>query len=72
MHPKMSCTRRTPEASRRAVSSSGMGAWALVALKEQDAYLWGESSGFIGQGWWKHLRIASMYPGIDISQVRRT
>ena len=33
--------RRTPEMSRRAVSSSGMGAWALVALNERDAYRWG-------------------------------
>ena len=41
MHPTTRCTRRTPEASRRAASSSGMGAWALVALKERDAYQWG-------------------------------
>ena len=63
---------RTPEASRREVSLSGMGTWALVALKERDAYLWGASYGLIGRGWWRRLTIASIYPGIESSQVRQT
>ena len=44
------CTRRTPEASRRAVLSSGMGAWALAALKEQEAYWWEAIYGLVGRG----------------------
>ena len=70
MEPTTRCKQRTTEASRRAVSSSGVGAWALAALKDQEAYRWGASSGLIERERWKCMRTASIYPGIKSLQVR--